>query len=473
MKNTPKTIPPLNEEIIGNLIKSAITSTLYNLKELPVPEYNTNIHALNFDGSGEQELPTPDYRLFTAKDLKDLWRSDASLEWSSYLRNTGEFEKHLPKNEDGTLADWAYHFWVLSVFHPLISALKIKAISSLATTKTYTPWNLSADEIEELAKELARIICKSGQKILAIGHIGNIKIDTDTTKIDLGLGATISTPSPGENCVFFSLFGGEDAFDEKMPHLDSNVFFKMENIYPYDSITDASIATAAMLDRFKWALMITKNKFSPPPEGTIYFHGPTGWRGNSLKRRFIRNRDIPPSIFMNSYTLKETRFHISKKDSEEINEKLRLIAECELTYPEMKNAIWHLGRACNCILLRDALLEATIGLESLLVSGHGELSYKLSLHCTTILGATAGNNVAKEIKDIYSLRSRIAHGHGFDEDEKSKRLTDRAKELLARSIFRACILIKKGTLNKNHQRNTTLGDSINQFLIEKAAGLAE
>lgn len=78
------------------------------------------------------------------------------------------------------------------------------------------------------------------------------------------------------------------------------------------------------------------------------------------------------------------------------------------------------SRRLNLCYLRedeeDAILDATIGLESLLVGGEkNEITHKLALRMAALSTLDAGNqrgpvDIFRDIKEIYRFRSAMAHG---------------------------------------------------------------
>ena len=102
----------------------------------------------------------------------------------------------------------------------------------------------------------------------------------------------------------------------------------------------------------------------------------------------------------------------------------------------LDRALWLLGRAYNAALPRDVLLDAVVGLESLLVPGPGEAAYRFALHGTAILAAD--HKVHDDLRKIYHLRSSAAHA-GTADDFSS--LAPRARQLLAHVVFAIVDLI--------------------------------
>jgi hypothetical protein len=69
---------------------------------------------------------------------------------------------------------------------------------------------------------------------------------------------------------------------------------------------------------------------------------------------------------------------------------------------------------------QDAVLDYSIGLESLLTRGvTGELSYRFALRGATIVDWHGGDkqNTYESLRNFYEIRSRIVHGSHIDEGQ--------------------------------------------------------
>lgn len=82
---------------------------------------------------------------------------------------------------------------------------------------------------------------------------------------------------------------------------------------------------------------------------------------------------------------------------------------------------------------RDAIIDYSIGLESLLTAGEGnELSYKFSLRGAMILGwdGVGRKDFHENLKSIYKLRSSIVHGNRKIDQEKLNEIHHIAEKYL-------------------------------------------
>jgi hypothetical protein len=85
--------------------------------------------------------------------------------------------------------------------------------------------------------------------------------------------------------------------------------------------------------------------------------------------------------------------------------------------PSMEMACSRLADAENRIKPQDRLIDAVIGMESLLLAGlssedrKGELKFRFSLHYSTLFGTPEERHRAFRVaKHLYDLRSKVAHG---------------------------------------------------------------
>lgn len=112
--------------------------------------------------------------------------------------------------------------------------------------------------------------------------------------------------------------------------------------------------------------------------------------------------------------------------------------------PDLKAILWFFGRSHLASAARDSLLDAAIGLESLLIPDPGESTYKFRLHGAALLSAVIQGDLDDDLKGIYDLRSRAAHGTARDRD--FERLAPRSRQMLAQAIAAAIQLFEGGEL---------------------------
>ncbi|MEK7995405.1 MAG: hypothetical protein AAB403_16515 [Planctomycetota bacterium] len=117
----------------------------------------------------------------------------------------------------------------------------------------------------------------------------------------------------------------------------------------------------------------------------------------------------------------------------------------------LRVAIERFNSALDRITLEDSVIDLSICLEALLLSGlgneddRGNVSYRFALHGARLLGQDAADRqqVYHKLKGVYGVRSRIVHGaesYDLPREESGKKITiDRfcdSLEQLARACFR-------------------------------------
>lgn len=147
---------------------------------------------------------------------------------------------------------------------------------------------------------------------------------------------------------------------------------------------------------------------------------------------------------------------LTQNESEQLIEIIKLLEQQRKQKQDIKQAIWHFGRACIAPLSRDVLLESVIGLERLLVPGGGDSRYRFALHGAAILFEkdesdqdlldkdNSDQKLFDRLKKLYDSRGPLAHGgtpsRKLDPDAQD------ARKFLATAIFRLCLLAQRGLL---------------------------
>ena len=144
--------------------------------------------------------------------------------------------------------------------------------------------------------------------------------------------------------------------------------------------------------------------------------------------------------------------------SQELIRRFRQAAESS---SELKDALWYFGRASVAELDRDILLESSIGLETLLVSGSGDSRYRFALHGAVVLSNTdqQGSDLFRNLLDIYGARSGAAHG-----GRKSlATIATRSRRYLAEAIRAIAGLVLARTIQRGR-----VSEAVQQYVIERA-----
>jgi hypothetical protein len=150
-------------------------------------------------------------------------------------------------------------------------------------------------------------------------------------------------------------------------------------------------------------------------------------------------------------------YSLSDADVEPFTKHATLIFACSETAMEM--ACSRLADAENRPQPQDRIVDAVIGMEALLLAGiedrKGELTFRFSLNYAMLFPPHQRQHAYRVARDLYSLRSIIAHGSFLDENKikiGGERLTLSAAGNLATATLRTIIthfLPKKDARYKN------------------------
>lgn len=213
---------------------------------------------------------------------------------------------------------------------------------------------------------------------------------------------------------------------------------------------DSHAAIADALDRAKWGLSQAAECDFALGENPVVIREIDGTRVPTL-RRSSRNPDLSSPVL--NRPLADTVSGAS--------DAVHQFQRAAQAVRGLERALWLFGRANNASLPRDSVLDAVIGLESLLVASPGETTYKFALHGTAVLTHYA-DDVHQELKRLYGLRSKAAHS-GASEDFKFTENAPRARQLLAQALYRVAILIN-GNMLKFEKPDASVGQAVEKWV---------
>jgi len=257
-----------------------------------------------------------------------------------------------------------------------------------------------------------------------------------TEEIDLEPGVVLKQLTTAEQCIhltkFSPLYSEDDIFAP----------FHKTRIRITKTVSDLSIgagepAIADAIDRVKWAICVGSDRGAVFHEGPVIVRGPDGFRGATLRRQ--ENR-------LGSKTIPQTA-NLSLEDLARAKEALRGLSKVanNAASQRLGKAVWLFGRACTASLTRDVLLDAVVGLDSLLAPGTGESMYRVSLHGTALLAPEDPGETFSTLKEMYGLRSGAAHSGGSSND-RYEALAPTARRYLASVAYAIVRLLNAGEI---------------------------
>ena len=268
-------------------------------------------------------------------------------------------------------ARWA----VNTVIRPmLVQWLEDTFITNACNGQQASTWPIPMDDtLDKLSALHARLLAEDEVFVSAHYFVPAFQMPVDHEFITLGRDITLRTLSQEERLTLLSQVASHLLWDDMFgaPLNDTLCEIKMwvrrsDMGLIMDGITER-------LNAFKLALTLVQPNLWKNGEGVVLvsIQSPNNYRGIS---RLLRRRSTQWAGFQpNDEVVEQLRAHI--------DELQRSVEDV----PDLKAAaLWRLGRACSADLPRDQLVEAVIGMESLLVPGPGESTYRFELHGTAV-----------------------------------------------------------------------------------------
>jgi len=213
---------------------------------------------------------------------------------------------------------------------------------------------------------------------------------------------------------------------------------------------------ADRVDLVKWALMAAIDNSDSLIEGTITYEDMLGGQVTPIGFNFFRRE-----VQKDEGTVYKMTDDAARHAKSLVGEAIGL---CE-KMPDLKQAFWYWGRSCLASIDRDVLLDAVIGLESLLVPNPGESRYRFCLHGAALLASCPDDaeTMAKELRTIYDKRSSAAHGRKEDRLEQASR----ARQYLRDAISGVIGLINGGIIKPSPRKSKEIPKEIERQVLRR------
>jgi hypothetical protein len=369
-----------------------------------------------------QETMQPSWSYITLLSYKSL--EQIGTEFLQLLRN------HHPEYNNSV------GFSTMSQGPILLDSLRILQSAAAELWSRYDTLNCDANAIDTIVQEFADFIDLPSVRIRCTAELLNY--DMDPQGINLTDDIAIRHLSEREVTEYY---GGSIHQRAIMPRstigIDSCVLeteFEEPKLFGIHQprIPFAQSQTKADFDRTIMALRTFK-------EGGISL----GWV------RFKTLKFCPLPFSSKGFAIREPlgSYHISEAETKSLQDHATLIFST--TEPAMEMACSRLSDAQTRLRDQDRLVDAVIGLEALLLAGietgarRGELRYRFALNYSTLFVKPEERYQSFRIaKDLYDLRSTIAHGGTVTEDNcrvGDEKLTFREAAHRACEVLRSVI----------------------------------
>ena len=314
------------------------------------------------------------------------------------------------------------------------------------------PWPMISDDVLDGITSLqARLICKDEVMVRAYFYPHAVRLPTDTPEIQLGNDITLRNLDEREKRVVLSTSAPHVLWDEFIPFPGLDTLCEIKQWVPRTEMGTVNDKIIEKLNVLKLALTLTKSDLWKNAEGVVLIatQSPTNYRG--ISRLMRRHGTQWSGLDVGGENLEILRGHFEA------------LEQGISTNPDIKFAVWRFGRACTADVSQDQVVEAVIGMESLLVPNPGESTYRFSLHGAAMLCEREEDpgQLVKSLRDLYSQRSGGVHGRS-----RAEKLDGQANEAvikLAHLIRNIIAMQISGELSADGK----IAKSIEQFVLRR------
>ncbi|MHB8746287.1 MAG: hypothetical protein ACYC7I_07120 [Gammaproteobacteria bacterium] len=349
--------------------------------------------------------------------------------------------------------------WATTAFHIMVPASLYNlwdehSIRSFFTTGLWSPFAVPMEEINQLAKDIASIEVGNGAQIKITVPLLQLTL-LDQKSVELEPGVTLHQWTLEDKTVYLHRNSRVyTSFNFHFPHM-SNCYLAIianeQQVFGQERNTAIlEKFVGPIIGRVKWAIMLATNPMKLICELPI-----TAEMQQSLSGFFPVHRQAIKIA-------RDGEVILDQNGCQSAAKLLEILKDAVKVYPDLLDVVWMFDRATLAVLPRDVLLESAIGLERLLVHGSGENTRRFKVYGAALTG---GNPIKSEkrLAEIYSLRSKAAHGSD-DKPEKFEKLSATARADLAMVLANVVRLVvsskiipigKEKNINKSIERYLT------------------
>jgi hypothetical protein len=276
----------------------------------------------------------------------------------------------------------------------------------------HSTWSPDEHAINELIQEFARFVDQPNIPVTYAAQLLNFSLDPRIDVVTLPEGMTIRQLNEKE---FSQIYGGDPLLGAILPRARFIFSYAITGDYEIRKIVNEPLPQQLpnnelqkKLNRAMLALRTFKN-------------GRVGYEAIDLKTRYFC-----PYLFVNRWGGNESvpwggMYQLGTEEVQPFQEHANFVFS--KLDPSLDMACSRLADAELRLQPRDSLVDAVIGLEAILLSNlpsddrRGELRYRFSIHYSTLFESSTDRFRAfSRARDLYDLRSAIAHGAQVNEN---------------------------------------------------------
>lgn len=453
LPDTPK--KEMNQNYLVLLIRGAINTFIDFIRERPFQSETIAVYRPQASGNVYQSLTRP-----KLQDVLFLYQAEriqlpAVKSLMDYLWEHGGHQLTLTRDDcDPDREGWASNVFHITVVNALWRLWDECSVRSLSITGFWQPWDVSEEQVDQLANNIASIEVGNGAMVRITFPLLQVILD-DEESFEFEPGVTIRNFTQGDRAIYLHKNGRVYPFDDgHRPYMCTSY---IEIIANTKTVFNGDEKQAAVEDfvgyivaRVKWAILQVTDPTQLIDELPATTEIQQDIFGVFPIRRQFTQRKIAGSIKLDS---------IKCKSAENL---LKMLSSAVGIFPDIQGAIWLFDRATLAASPRDILFESTVGLERLLVAGAGENSRRFKTYGTALLCdddpiVTSGN-----LSKIYALRSGAAHG--TDVDRKNFKIYSvHARTYLSKAIEKIVQLVAASKLI--HKDKAQVSKAVEQYLL--------
>jgi len=423
-------------DLFRKAIKDSLLACSLKMQNFEFDKKNIELRIVSLDTEKCKKFERQDivniYKLKNIKEIKEIQQV------SELMHSKGLYMTVQSTDLNHILAQYVLHLQ-----NVLFYAWDYDSIKCFASTGCWVPWSIPDYLMDECINLLVSLmVYKTIKRKFVIPLIG-VEVE-EGCNFEIDLGVFIKPWSVEEKSYYMHRWSCHDA---------SNGFGGILNSTSYIEIfIDENSGNPASSDvvedvmcRVKWA--ITR------------LHDYKGY----IKELFATNLcwlscmySVPYCRDNTNYSPSSENTYIDFNNSKLLSNNIKKLNFARKNFPEINNSLWFLDRAMMAKYSRDALFEAVIGMERILVLNSGDNARRFKTYGTALLHNNDSKDVNLLLNKLYNLRSQAAHGADESKSDYRKFCKESVK-LLSDLISVVVYLVDNNKLMKIKNKDSLSG----------------
>ncbi|MHB8580507.1 MAG: hypothetical protein ACYDA4_11700 [Ignavibacteriaceae bacterium] len=428
----------MDEDKLALLVWKAMTEFGDLIRAQPIQIETISVYRPGPSGASHQSLSRPKLNDAVSSYQAERMKLPEAKKLMDYLWEHGAHPMTITRDDrDPDQEGWASLTFHQIVAQPLWRLWHEYSVRSLSSTGVWDPWEVPERALELTAREIASIEVGKGTSVIVTVPLLQLEID-NIAEYEVEPGITLCTWTQEDRAVYLDRNGHYYPFDDFFGPYNSSCYVKIvanyKEVFRNDENQFRKLEQAledfvgTIMARVKWAIMqaTTPTQLICELPATVEVRHNT-WAPYPIRRQGIRRR-------LNGL------IKLDVAGCQSVAKLLSMFGSASKEFPDLRDVIWMFDRATLAALPRDILLEATIGLERLLVDGSGDIRRRFRTYGAALIADNDPTITSKNLNNIYDLRSKAAHG-GDENPLRFESLSVAASTYLAGAIANVVRLV--------------------------------